>query len=118
MALDRFLRRGDIPFACRLVCGAAHFEGHLILLLQLLANLMERGKLPPARPHGTGPRNPVAFAGRLHTGFDSLQSTRRQRQFQRGEEKSLEDCKQFIQQVEEENSVATILDCIFSRDGA
>lgn len=81
VARDGFLRGGNVAFPRGLVGGAAHLEGGLVLLLQLLPNLVEGGELPPARSDGAGPRHAVAFAGGLHASLDDLQThTRPQRE--------------------------------------
>lgn len=81
VAGDGFFRGGNVAFPRGLVGGAAHLERGLVFLLQLLADLVEGGELPPARPDGAGAGHAVAFAGGLHAGFDDLQThTRPQRE--------------------------------------
>lgn len=70
---DGFFRWREVSFPRGLVGGAHHLEGHLVFLLELLANLVERRELPPTRPDGARAGDPVAFTSGLHSSFDDLQ---------------------------------------------
>lgn len=68
------LGRRDVPFPCGLIGSATNFEGGLVLLLQLLADLMERRQLPPTSSDGARAGYAVALTCRLHASFDDLQT--------------------------------------------
>lgn len=63
---------GDLTLPGGLVSGAAHLDGVLVALLQLLADLMEGQELPPAGLHSAGARDAVALASVLHSSLDHL----------------------------------------------
>lgn len=63
---------GDLSLPGGLVSGAAHLDGVLVALLQLLADLMEGQELPPAGLHSAGARDAVALTSVLHSSFDHL----------------------------------------------
>lgn len=73
MARGGFLGWRDVPFPRCLVGGAAHFEGRLIFLLQLLADLVERRELPPTSSDSAGSGHTMALTSSLHASFDDLQ---------------------------------------------
>lgn len=64
---------GDLSLPRGLVGGAPNLDGGLVALLQLLADLVEGVKLPPAGLDSAGARDSVAFASGLYSGLDHLQ---------------------------------------------
>lgn len=64
--------RGDLALPRGLVGGAAHLDGGLVALLQLLADLVEGQELPPAGLDGARAGDAVALAGGLHSRLDDL----------------------------------------------
>lgn len=63
---------GDFRLPGGFVGGAAHFDGGLVALLELLADLVKGRQLPPAGLHRARARHSVTFAGGLHSCLDHL----------------------------------------------
>lgn len=68
---------GDLSLPGGFIGGTADLERGLVALLELLADLVEGQKLPPAGLDGAGARDTVAFASGLHSSFDCLRQRQR-----------------------------------------